>query len=507
MNRRSLSLLIASSLLLAGCDGIPFMIRILKGSGDPSVLRVHATVQYPDVRRPWIKKAPYNREGLGTVLEGGRILVTADMAAHTTCIDLETPDKKVRSSASVEAVDEECNLAILRASGPSADEIMKSRRPLALEGALPAGSSLKILQLEGNGTPALSTATISTAAVYSYPSGSSYLLYRAITTIPQRDGSYVIPALHGGKLAGLVMRYDPRTQAADIIPSPLIERFLKESSRPGFNGLARAGILWAPLRGKTLREWFGLTKEQGGVAIAPERNGAAMKAGLIKGDVILTFAGHPIDAEGNYEDPVFGKTSFGNLVSMGASPGDRIEIGYFRPDGKGHGSAGTTTLTLDAKNPATEISPTLIGDSIPYSFFGGLLLEELSRPYLREWGNNWMSDAPQNLIALDAFQDEEKGDRKRYVILAGILPSEQTLGSDKMSNHLVERINNMPIRDLSDVVEARKHPVNGYHRIDLEGSLGPIFLEAATLDAEELRLKSSYGIPAKYTPEAPSPAK
>jgi S1-C subfamily serine protease len=485
---------LALSLYLSGCD---FTRSVFLFSGEPekSVLRVHSTIQYPDFKRPWLKKQPFTRDGLGTIISGRRILVTADMAAHTTCIDLETTDKKVHATATVESVDEECNLAILR---PSGEEILKETKELTLDGPLPVGTTLRILQLEGNGSPAMSTASITTAALGSYPSGNSYLMYRSTTTIPQRDGSFEIPALHDGKLAGLVMRYDSRTQSADIIPSPLIERFLREASKPGFKGLARAGIIWAPLRGATLREWFGLSKDQGGVAIAPDRKGPAEKAGLKKGDVILSLGGKPIDAEGNYEDPVFGKTCFGNLVSLDLAPGDHLDVVYFRPDGKGHGSTNNASLLLEGRTPETEISPSiLLGDSVPYTFFGGLLFQELSRSYLREWGNNWPSEAPQNLVALDVFQNEETGDRKRYVILSGFLPSEQTLGAERLTNHPVEKINGMPINSLSDVAEARKHPAAGFHRIDLEGGAGSIFLEADTLDSEEARLKSQYGIPAE----------
>jgi hypothetical protein len=217
--------------------------------------------------------------------------------------------------------------------------------------------------------------------------------------------------------------------------------------------------------------------------------------------VILKLAGKPIDAEGSYDDPILGKTSFGNLVSMEAAPGEKLEVVYFRPDWKGHGEVHTANLALEGKNPATEISPSLLeGTTIPYTFFGGLLIQNLSRPYLREWGNNWFSEAPQNLVALDFFQNEETSDRKRYVILSGMLPSEQTLGSEHLINHTIERINGIPIQSLEDVTEARKHPQGGVHRIDLDRGTAPIFLDAATLDSEEARLKAQFGIPASGVP-------
>lgn len=476
-----------------------------KEASVPSVLRVRATLQYPDLRRPWLKKPPVSREGLGTLLEGGVLLVTADMADHSTSIQLETPDRSIRCQASVVALDLESNLALLR---PDSSGILKGLRPLLLEPILPAGTALRILQLEPNGSTALSSAVITTTAVSPYPSGSAYLLYRATTTIPQRDGSFVVPALHDGGLAGLVTRYEPRTQAAEIIPSPLINRMVTESRRGDFHGLARAGISWAPIRGEVLKEWLGLPPAIGGVGIvALDANGPGAKAGLHKGDVIVNLDGRAIDSEGNYDHPVLGKTSFGNIVSLEHSPGDSLAICYLRPDGEGKGPAVSRTcaMTVDGRSTLSEISPSLLGKDQPgYLFFGGLLMQELSRPYLREWGNNWASDAPQNLVALDVFQSEDPEQGRHYVILSGLLPSEQTLGSEHLTQRLIERINGRQILSLKDVAEARKHPINGYHRIDLEGAGGPIFLDAGSLDDEQIRLMGEYGIPSPSSASTPA---
>jgi len=493
--------------VLPSCLVSPFLLlhtscRPLPSTPSPqdAVLRVTATIQYPDLHRPWLKKPPANRQGLATVIEGGRLLVTADMVDQATFIQLEKPEDGPKVTAQVEAIDPECNLAVLR---PESDEIIKGTHPLTLDLSLRAGSKLEILQLEPNGAPALSPATVTTVAVMPYPAdGAAYLLYRAATSIPQREGSYVIPALAGEKLAGLVMRYDPRSQSADIIPAPLIARFLKESSKSDYHGLARAGITWEEVHGANLREWLGLGKGTQGIYISSvDREGPAAKAGLKKGDFLTKVAGKEIDGEGNYSDPRWGKITFNNLVSLERGPGDPVDLTYFRSSGEGTGTLGTATLTLDGRNPFSEISPARLGqDTTSHAFLGGLLFQELSRPYLREWGPEWRRQAPQNLVYLDAFQRESEGKRNRFVILSAILPTPQTIGYQDLAKRLVLSINGMPVQSLKDVIEAAKHPVDGFHKILLEGAGGPIFLDASNLPAEESLVRERYGIPQDKRP-------
>jgi hypothetical protein len=57
----------------------------LKGG---SVLRVNSTNQSYDFFRPWSKKAPFNRRGLGAVIDGGEVLVTAELVWDSNFIEL-----------------------------------------------------------------------------------------------------------------------------------------------------------------------------------------------------------------------------------------------------------------------------------------------------------------------------------------------------------------------------------------------------------------------------------
>src|SRR5438132_10062449 len=47
-----------------------------------------------------------------------------------------------------------------------------------------------------------------------------------------RDNSYTVPLVKNNKLAGLLLRYDPRSQLMDAIPAPVIAHFLRDAAKP-----------------------------------------------------------------------------------------------------------------------------------------------------------------------------------------------------------------------------------------------------------------------------------
>ena len=66
-----------------------------------SLVRVNATSQPYSLHLPWQKESPSGRRGLGVVLAGNRVLVTAQMVADATYIELELPDKGQKIPAKV----------------------------------------------------------------------------------------------------------------------------------------------------------------------------------------------------------------------------------------------------------------------------------------------------------------------------------------------------------------------------------------------------------------------
>ena len=60
-------------------------------SPETSILRVNITSQGYNFALPWQKQRPNTRRGLGALLEGNRVLVTAELAQDANYIELNRP--------------------------------------------------------------------------------------------------------------------------------------------------------------------------------------------------------------------------------------------------------------------------------------------------------------------------------------------------------------------------------------------------------------------------------
>ena len=91
------------------------------------MVRVNSTNQAYDFFRPWSKEAPFSRRGLGVLIEGGNILVTAELVANSNYIELERADGGEKTTATVQVIDYEANLATLRSTDP---KFLEGMQPL-----------------------------------------------------------------------------------------------------------------------------------------------------------------------------------------------------------------------------------------------------------------------------------------------------------------------------------------------------------------------------------------
>jgi hypothetical protein len=141
------------------------------------------------------------------------------------------------------------------------------------------------------------------------------------------------------------------------------------------------------------------------------------------------------------------------------------------------------------------VPPYVFGKGPDYVIAGGLVFQELSRPYLGAWGD-WARRAPPRLlIALD--RDANAPDApKRFVLLSTVLPDPANLGYQDLHDLLVATVNGRRIGSLDDLRQALANPPGPFHVIELVPGQGPrrIVLDVAEAQAAAERLPAAYGV-------------
>ena len=96
------------------------------------------------------------------------------------------------------------------------------------------------------------------------------------------------------------------------------------------------------------------------------------------------------------------------------------------------------------------VPPYNIDEPPSYYVLGGLIFQELTRQYLKEWGANWEKDAPQDFVYLDKFQLElfPEG-KRRVVIVSQLLPDKRKSGYDDLSHRQVKTLTCKTIESLA----------------------------------------------------------
>jgi hypothetical protein len=303
--------------------------------------------------------------------------------------------------------------------------------------------------------------------------------------VQYRAGTFTAPIFDGEALVGLVMSYNRKDQVAEIIPPPMIRAFLADAADGTYSGFPSFGLRVSPLTDEQLRRYMKLDGHEGGLFINDVIPGtSAATGGLQKGDVLLTLAGQKIDARGNYPDPDYGLLAIGNLIKTQAKVGDQVEAMILRA-----GEVKEVKITLVRKEPNQYlIDPHMIDRAPKYFILGGMVFTELSQTYLEELvqdRGDWRDAAPFKLVhAVSSPEKYEAEGRKKLVILAGILPSESTLGYEQVSALLVNKLNGVFIRDLNDLAEAAQKPLDGIHKVEIDDAPHTLYVDAAQAEKD-----------------------
>lgn len=485
LSRFVFSKFIQTPLLLFMFLGISETVRGENGIVPGCVAEVIVTAQKFDSHFPWKKGRPEMRAGYGVVIADGKLITTEDLVRNAILIEIQPPGGATKTTARLIEADARINAALLAA--PTRGYVPAQWGP-----PIGTGAKIQIVQFDEAGQKQSGEGRITGVKVSSLPNAPlSILTFQALTDLKlERVGS---PAFHDGRLAGLIMEYDEATQTSLVLPTAILKRFVDDISAPPYRGIAVAGLTWAPLVAPDNRKFYGLQEDDQGVLVLRTIPGSGASAVLQPGDVILKWDGFPIDSQGYYTDPDFGRQLLVHQISGRRHPGDIVPVTRWR-DKKSE----DVQMKLDPYNDAKALVPLNIeGEQAEYLVEGGFIFRELSADYLLAYGAQWMIRSNPRLVDIYLTRGQAPSrPGERIIILTRVLPDPINVSYQDIREELVTHLNGKPVSNMNDVFSIRDQD-GGITRIRLKTLGLDLVMDRDLLPEANHRIALLYGISKK----------
>jgi S1-C subfamily serine protease len=462
------------------------------------VVEVLVSFQEYDASLPWQREPTKDRRGFGLMLNDAVILTTEALVRNQTLIEIRRPRSGRKETARLIQADPQIGLALLAlAAAPGIP--VTSLPPVTPPDA--ATTTASILQITAGGEPQEGNGRIVQWKVDELPNTPYSALLGSILTDLNIDGTGA-PVYAGNRLAGITLSYHGGSRTALMLPAMFIQQFIDDVQSPPYDGFASAGIAWQPLIDDTKRAYFGIpAADTGGIQVLGVLPGANGKNPLQPNDIILAINATPIDAQGYYNDPVWGRLTFAHMIKGYHRPGERIEVKLIRER-----QIKTESVVLARFDDDSLLIPeNPEGLPEPYLVDGGFVIRELTGRMIMAPGKQWTLRTDPRLAHLYlARQTDVQTPGERVVILSTVLPDPINIGYQHLRDEVIRTVNGTAVTNLREVLAAVDRE-GGIRRLGLLGSGVEIALDPASLSEANARISTQYRIPQRRREPVPQP--
>src|SRR6266851_2532628 len=267
-----------------------------------SLVRITATEVAPDYRAPWNAGMLGRGIGAGFVIEGNRIMTNAHVVSNSRYLTVERDDDPNKYPAKVLFVAHDCDLALITVDSPN---FYKNMVPLKFGGIPELESTVSAYGYPiGGERMSVTTGIVSRIdfQLYTHSSIDSHLAIQISAQInPGNSGG---PVMQNAKVVGVAFQGysgDVAQGVAYMIPTPVINRFLKDISNGHYDEYPDLAITYAKLQNPAQRKFLGLKDDGRGVLVSSVVAAGPSDGILYPGDVLLAIDGHPIASDANVE--------------------------------------------------------------------------------------------------------------------------------------------------------------------------------------------------------------
>jgi S1-C subfamily serine protease len=427
-------------------DTPPAPVPAIPSSVEGAVVKVFATMRYPDPYKPWTKQAPSDVTASGVVIEGKRILTNAHAVLYASQVQVQANQAGDKIGASVVAAAPDIDLAVLKLDDES---FFKQHAPVVRASTLPQIKDAVLAYGFPLGGTSLSITKGIVSRIEFVPyslvvSGLRIQIDAAIN--PGNSGG---PAIAGDKMIGLAFsRLGGDSQNIGyIIPNEEIELFLKDIADGRYDGKPAMYDDLQTLENPALRAFLKLDKSVSGIVVH-EPYGKDVSYPLKEWDVITRIADVPIDDQGMVNLDSDLRVSYRYLVQKAARNG-KLPLTIVRA-GK------TLSIELPVGTSRPFLVPDVKGDYPPYFIYGPLVFSKATTLFMAFFNKN-----PTALAGLSFMRsplvtqrgDPPEPDREELVVVSSpLFPHKLATGYGNPSGSVVRSVNGTHVRSLRHLV-------------------------------------------------------
>lgn len=459
--------------LFVCCLSIGTMTQTALANPEDSVVKVFAAVRFPNPVQPWARAQPQQAFGTGVIIEGKRILTNAHVVAYGTEISVEIGKAGEKFEASVEALNFDVDLAILKVH----DDKFFEKRPV-----IPRAADLPRIQdrvsiygfpIGGNGL-SVTRGEVSRLEYGTYGRGIGPIIQVSAPVNPGNSGG---PAVVDDKMIGLVVsRVQNAQNIGSIIPNEEIETFLDNLKRGNTSGKPSFAfhLNVQTFENKALRRMFKVDSDVRGILVQRVSAGG-VKTPLQPFDVLTKIGDYPIDNTGQVRLKNGNRAPFSYLVPQLARD-QSVPVTVWR---KGQ----LVDVSLPVTSQDTRLLRPYQGQALSYFIHGPLVFAQAKSEDITLYGQMnrtlYIDNSPLIMRADEfvRFPDEEL-----VVVSSRMFAHPSAKGYGDPVGKVVKDLNGIPIKNMRHLVETLRDSKDEF----LTFRFADNFSEVMVFDRKEL---------------------
>ena len=292
------------------------------------------------------------------------------------------------------------------------------------------------------------------------------------------------PVMQLGKVVGVAFQGfsgDVAQNVGYMIPTPVIQHFLKDVSDGHYDRYMDLSIGTFPLQNSAHRKALGLPADDRGVVVTSVGSASVCHGKLKSGDVLVQIDGVDIQSDGMVQ--LEGERVMMAEVAERKFKGEKVKFSVLR-DGKKMEAEITFERAWPYIHQATSYEPPR------YQVFGGLLFQPMNRNLVA----TYQFQNPRVFYYFSHFIDKELyKERDEIIVLTASLPDPINTYLDEFREGIVDKVNKSSVRNLKEFSAALAKSAEQYV-IEFEGIGRPLVLQRADLEAARDRIRVRYNV-------------